>query len=962
MRTLLLLRGSFCSGKDHFVKTNNLQDYTLSLDDFRTLLAQHEVCQNPETGEVSLKHTLIADNVAWQGLKQALELRMKNGLFTVINASHNNNDSLKAYSKLCEKYKYTMFYIQFDVENEVLLERNRQRALNEGRALIPEREITRINELIKAEPLYRANRIHDLSEIMHFSTINHDKVKVIGSIEGNARVLKEIMAEAKANPDTLYVFTGQYFGKFGNVQLNDKIAQSVDEISGQTSTAKYGMLRHVVYNLDDPRAREAEIGVYSQAVHDANIINTNGNHQIYKMLCAFLKNKLPNVLLLESVHESFIRDLPRSIESMKAFRENTPMFDVLFDIMWGERNELIANGKGKVATNINSDGKVQLPEMSDFFKENIGQVVSDLFQVYKHLKQVARIQSNGKTAIVSHYPQVAFIDEMTKVATNNFVGARPVAEDYHAKSVERYFLSFDKTEWDGNTDVLNTADHILISTANVMGLTTGNFVLHDKPLLAENDVSASTSKVIGLRVNLARDHILNDGYNSTVLAFDLANYTSATYADDVMLAVDAKVIAEKNTTGFEQTADGKIVWFQEVRDYKARGKNTMKRIRHEMERTQSATMNAFIEQGLQNGMLNIRQFNNSDLISINFNENAFETRGWDEVTTRARGLFINKMTGEIKIRSYNKFFNYNEVYATKHRALQEHLTFPVKVFHKYNGFLGIASVIDGELVLATKSQLNGPHVDMFKELMNNIPETERDALRDLLETNNASVMFEVCHLNDAHIIKYEQSNLYLLDFVKNTNGDEFVTSAHLDIQFSDEMQAKAKLVMPSMKFKELSRECANWEELEAVIDATNDMSLEIEGYVVQDAKGFLFKLKSKYYKTWKWMRHNLYNDNMKLGMSNNELEVSFLTWLRRNKSRIMHDLRKAVSNNVVDENAGHQSDTDEATQTADNRDKRRKSSEKNIQLNIIELRDMFYQEQHKIHNAVESEQTSSATE
>lgn len=43
--------------------------------------------------------------------------------------------------------------------------------------------------------------------------------------------------------------------------------------------------------------------------------------------------------------------------------------------------------------------------------------------------------------------------------------------------------------------------------------------------------------------------------------------------------------------------------------------------------------------------------------SYNFTKNAFQNGVWDEITTKARGLFINTCTFEIVARGYDKFFN-----------------------------------------------------------------------------------------------------------------------------------------------------------------------------------------------------------------------------------------------------------------------------------------------------------------
>lgn len=50
-----------------------------------------------------------------------------------------------------------------------------------------------------------------------------------------------------------------------------------------------------------------------------------------------------------------------------------------------------------------------------------------------------------------------------------------------------------------------------------------------------------------------------------------------------------------------------------------------------------------------------------DVISYNFSRKAFERRIWNDVTVKARGLFIDSLTDDVVARGYKKFWNYNEV-------------------------------------------------------------------------------------------------------------------------------------------------------------------------------------------------------------------------------------------------------------------------------------------------------------
>ena len=78
-----------------------------------------------------------------------------------------------------------------------------------------------------------------------------------------------------------------------------------------------------------------------------------------------------------------------------------------------------------------------------------------------------------------------------------------------------------------------------------------------------------------------------------------------------------------------------------------------------------------------------------DVSSFNFSREAFYKKHWDEISTKARGLFINTKTNKIVARSYDKFFAVDERNETRISNLQNTLKFPMTAYLKENGFLGM---------------------------------------------------------------------------------------------------------------------------------------------------------------------------------------------------------------------------------------------------------------------------------
>ena len=228
--------------------------------------------------------------------------------------------------------------------------------------------------------------------------------------------------------------------------------------------------------------------------------------------------------------------------------------------------------------------------------------------------------------------------------------------------------------------------------------------------------------------------------------------------------------------------------------------------------------------------------------SDNFTREAFWDSKWDNLTTTARGLFIDNDTQEIVARSYPKFFAIEERPETQWRNLQKNLSYPVALYRKENGYLGIVSSRNGELYICSKSTNKGDYAGWFKDLLyksvNDIV-----AFNKYLADNKVSAIFEVIDIeHDPHIIPYLNSHIVLLDIVKNDFNDTFLTYEELgDVA-----------VKFGLEYKHWICSVDSFDKLQAATDEVN--SWDIEGYVAVDAKGFMFKFKTDGYKFWKHIR------------------------------------------------------------------------------------------------------------
>lgn len=157
--------------------------------------------------------------------------------------------------------------------------------------------------------------------------------------------------------------------------------------------------------------------------------------------------------------------------------------------------------------------------------------------------------------------------------------------------------------------------------------------------------------------------------------------------------------------------------------------------------------------------------------SFNFNRKAFYGKQWNRQTITARGLFVNNESDEIIIRSYNKFFNIDEIEKTKLDNLKESLEFPVDIWVKENGYLGLLgydSMLD-KLVFASKSTTEGDFAIWFESLFLNHLNTRNIPIHlvtEFVKNHTASLVFEVIlPTKDPHIIEYKEDKLVMLDAV-----------------------------------------------------------------------------------------------------------------------------------------------------------------------------------------------------
>lgn len=231
----------------------------------------------------------------------------------------------------------------------------------------------------------------------------------------------------------------------------------------------------------------------------------------------------------------------------------------------------------------------------------------------------------------------------------------------------------------------------------------------------------------------------------------------------------------------------------------------------------------------------------TDSISaFNFTREAFFGKEWNNTTVKARGIFINTKTNLVEARSYNKFFNTNEVPDTTWEGLKE-LDYPIIAREKGNGYLGLASFNSetGELFTSSKSTTIGPYADKFREALKESVNVEELLL--ICKELNVTFVFEVIEPSwDPHIIRYDKEELILLDIIRNEYNLELLPSIEVA-----KLEHRISLFNGRLRRAELKGVYHTFEEMVSSLKSMRNHYTE--GLVLRSANGFMFKYKTPLY-------------------------------------------------------------------------------------------------------------------
>ena len=227
----------------------------------------------------------------------------------------------------------------------------------------------------------------------------------------------------------------------------------------------------------------------------------------------------------------------------------------------------------------------------------------------------------------------------------------------------------------------------------------------------------------------------------------------------------------------------------------------------------------------------------------------------DDLPTYARGLFTYHTKDhrpEIAIRGYDKFFNTDEIEATKWNNIEQYTKGPYELSLKENGCIIFISGLSDDSLLVCSKHSTGPREDAnlshamagerwVDRQLKALGKTRQDLSRELRK-RNATAVAELCDDDfEEHILAYrgDSAGLYLHGI--NINIPEFTTYSGPQVQqFADDWGFKRTdfLVLDDItKVRTF---------LESVAETGSYNGRDVEGFVIRCKSNF----RSKEYQDW----------------------------------------------------------------------------------------------------------------
>jgi RNA ligase len=211
----------------------------------------------------------------------------------------------------------------------------------------------------------------------------------------------------------------------------------------------------------------------------------------------------------------------------------------------------------------------------------------------------------------------------------------------------------------------------------------------------------------------------------------------------------------------------------------------------------------------------------ADLVTVCYSKICPVEGAWDEFTTMARGLILDVVGKKVVSTPFPKFFNY-----------LEQGTVPPKgegfeCLEKLDGSLIIAFWWNGKIRCATKGSFYSDQAKWAEEYVHSRPEM----LATLTNLQGATFLFEAIYRANQIVVKYEFEGLVLLG---GYSADGVEITRLQQTWLSRDMKCRMAAV-------------THFDSIEALAEAAQGFSGDMEGYVVRFDSGLRLKVKGATY-------------------------------------------------------------------------------------------------------------------
>lgn len=243
-----------------------------------------------------------------------------------------------------------------------------------------------------------------------------------------------------------------------------------------------------------------------------------------------------------------------------------------------------------------------------------------------------------------------------------------------------------------------------------------------------------------------------------------------------------------------------------------------------------------------------RKVTDEGVTCYNFTRRAFHEGRWDDLTTRARGLFVrdDRVVG----RGFDKFFELGDPLAPS----LDDLVYPVRFTRKVNGFLAIVFALDKGLRVWSKA---GPtdYGRAAEKALTRLLRTRDpylDPVRDLtdwLADHDVSMLCEVTLPQDPHLID-ESGHDQVMVLAVVENSFDFTPNRPLLGEAINQF---------GLQPVDRSTPVRTRAELERLIESDREASVDrpVEGVVIADTLDQMVKVKYEEYGLRKRLRRDL---------------------------------------------------------------------------------------------------------